>query len=106
MPNSIVESPTMKRRILVTQLDPSTSIYSFAHTTIAVRLVWEAFDQERCDNCALSLAQLRGNASTQAGGRKEKPKIPVFLGGRSLQRKGDLSIEEDSKFGDDSNFDQ
>ena len=105
MPNSIVESPTMKRRILVTQLDPSTSIYSFAHSTIAVRLVWEAFDQERCDNCALSLAQLRGNVSTQAGGRKEKPKIR-FLGGRLLQRKGDLSIEEDSKFGDDSNFDQ
>ena len=44
-------------------------IHLFAHSTIAVCLVLKAFDQEPCDNCALSLAQLRGNASTQAGGR-------------------------------------
>jgi len=34
-------------------------------SAVAADELTKAFDQEPCDNCALSLAQLRGNASTQ-----------------------------------------
>ena len=98
MHTSSVESPSMERLIWVTQLDPNFSIFLlFAHGTIAVCLVLEAFDQEPCDNCALSLAQLRGNTSTQAGGGNEKSKKSFFVWG---------SVSRGVQIGDDSNFDQ